>query len=150
MTLLEALLSRGYFPKEILPAFTTEQYAKAITENYDKLPDLFRNNKFISMCGTHNVSRKRTLRRKLGIPNPVSYFRLADVITENWYEINECVRKSHLSLTMPISSISGTRAFDRKYTLSELPELHAHLRSCYKYILKTDIPIQLEDAGLST
>ncbi|EJL6405716.1 RNA-directed DNA polymerase [Vibrio parahaemolyticus] len=139
MTLLETLLARGYFPKEALPAFTTEHYAKAIADNYDTLPNLFRNNKFISTCGIHNVSRKGTLRRKLGIPNPVSYFRLADVITENWYDIDECVRKSHLSLTTPTSSASGERAFDRKYPLSELPELHAHLRSRYKYILKTDI-----------
>ncbi|EHR7165244.1 RNA-directed DNA polymerase [Vibrio parahaemolyticus] len=139
MTLLETLLAKGYFPKEALPSFTTEQYAKAIADNYDTLPNLFRNNKFISRCGIHNVSRKGTLRRKLGIPNPVSYFRLAEVITENWYDIDKCVRQSHLSLTTPTSSFSGDRAFDRKYSLSELPELHAHLRSRYKYLLKTDI-----------
>ncbi|TQO97208.1 RNA-directed DNA polymerase [Vibrio cholerae] len=139
MTLLETLLARGYFPKEVLPAFTTEQYAKAVAENYDTLPNLFRNTKFISRCGIHNISRKGTLRRKLGIPNPVSYFRLADVITENWYDIDECIRKSHLSLTTPTVLPSAERAFNRKYSLSKLPELHAHLRSRYKYILKTDI-----------
>lgn len=139
MTLLETLLAKGYFPKEALPPFSTQKYAKAIADKYDTLPNLFRNNKFISRCGIHNVSRKGTLRRKLGIPNPVNFFRLSDALTENWFDIYECVNKSHLSLTTPTESSAGVRAFDRKHSLNELPELHAKLRSKYKYLLKTDI-----------
>lgn len=139
MTLLEKLLSKGYFPKEALPPFSTKSYAIAITENYDNLPNLYRNNKHISRCAIHNISRKGTLRRKLGIPNPVNFFRLSEAITENWHDIYECTNKSHLSLTTPTLSDAGDRAFDRKHSLNELPELHAMLRSKHKYILKTDI-----------
>ncbi len=139
MTLLETLLAKGYFPKEALPSFSTRQYAKAISEKYDLLPSLFRNNKVITRHCVHNVSRKGTLRRKLGIPNPINFFRLAESITENWYDIHTCVNKSHISLTTPTSSTSGDRAFDRKYSLHALPELQAYLRSRHKYILKTDI-----------
>lgn len=141
MTLLESLLSKGYFPKEVLPSFSTKAYATAIANNYDTLPDLYRNNKFVSRCGVHNVSKSGMLRRKLGIPNPVNFFRLAEAITENWHDISECFNKSHISLTTPtvLSEPDSLRAFNRKFSFNELPEIQAQLRSGYKFILKTDI-----------
>jgi len=139
MTLLEKLLSKGYFPKEAIPSFSTEKYASAIINGYDILPPLFRGGKFISKCAIHNISRKGTLRRKLGIPNPVNFFRLSEAITENWYDIHECVSKSSISLTTPDTNSNGNRAFNAKQSLNELPDIHAKLRSKYKYILKTDI-----------
>lgn len=139
MTLLEKLLSKGYFPKEVLPPFSTEKYAHAIATNYDSLPPLFRTGKFISKCAIHNISRKGTLRRKLGIPNPINFYRLSETITENWHDIYTCASKSKISLTTPDPSSNGNRAFNPKHSLNELPDLHAKLRSKHKYILKTDI-----------
>lgn len=139
MTLLEKLLSKGYFPKEALPPFSTEKYARAIANGYDNLPPLFRTGKFISKCAIHNISRKGTLRRKLGIPNPVNFFRLSETITENWHDILECASKSTISLTTPDTASNGNRAFNPRCSLNELPDIHAKLRSKHKYILKTDI-----------
>ncbi|MDV7025322.1 hypothetical protein R4P48_21950 [Atlantibacter subterranea] len=139
MTLLEKLLSKGYFPKEALPPFSTEKYAHAIANGYDNLPPLFRTGKFISKCAIHNISRKGTLRRKLGIPNPVNFFRLSETITENWHDILECASKSTISLTTPDTASNGNRAFNPRCSLNELPDIHAKLRSKHKYILKTDI-----------
>ncbi|MFO4168999.1 RNA-directed DNA polymerase [Enterobacter asburiae] len=139
MTLLENLLTKGYFPKEALSPFSTEKYARAIANGYDNLPPLFRTGKFISKCAFHNISRKGTLRRKLGIPNPVNFFRLSETITENWHDILECASKSTISLTTPDTASNGNRAFNPRFSLNELPEIHAKLRSKHKYILKTDI-----------
>lgn len=139
MTLLEKLLSKGYFPKEALSPFSTEKYARAIANGYDNLPPLFRTGKFISKCAIHNISRKGTLRRKLGIPNPVNFFRLSETITENWHDILECASKSTISLTTPDTASNGNRAFNPRCSLNELPDIHAKLRSKHKYILKTDI-----------
>ncbi|EMF9034237.1 TPA: RNA-directed DNA polymerase [Vibrio parahaemolyticus] len=137
--MLGSMLSKGYFPKEALPCFSTEKYSKSIIDNYSNLPELYFKNKYISKCGVHNIARKGTLRRKLGIPNPINYFRLSNEITKNWLEISKVVSKSHLSLTTPMTAVGGNRAFERKHSLNELPELQSKLRSRYKYLLKTDI-----------
>ncbi|MCR1317832.1 RNA-directed DNA polymerase [Enterobacter soli] len=139
MSLLRKFLEKGYFPKELPPQFNTLSYANAIMSN-ENIPQLFNSGSFLTRPAIHNISRKGALRRKLSIPNPVNYFRLSKAIVDNWHDISNLLNISELSMTKPILSLENTeRAFHQDHSLNELPELHAKLRSQYKYILKTDI-----------
>ena len=136
--LLQKALSKGYFPKELPPAFNTESFGRIITSNYATLPTLFRQGGHVSTSAIHNASRPGLLRRKLAIPNPVNIFRITETLSENWQTIESHVNSSPLSLTTPQIG-GGRRAIDRKHTLKELPELLARSRSTSRYVLKTDI-----------
>jgi hypothetical protein len=79
---LESLLEKGYFPREIPPPFHTKSYgayAAGVGGGWNK--------KVWRRCATHNLARPGGLRRPLGIPNPISYFELARVLSANWKEI---------------------------------------------------------------
>ena len=139
MPFLKKLLEKGYFPKELPPQFNSLSYANAIMSN-GNIPQLFNSGPFLSRPATHNISRKGALRRKLSIPNPVNFFRLSKAIVDNWQNISDVLTVSELSMTKPSFSHENTeRAFNQPHSLNELPELHAKLRSQYKYIVKTDI-----------
>lgn len=140
MDILEKMLSYGYFPKELPPRFTSLSFSLAMTNIFSTVPASFNDGKFITKSITHNVARKGSLRRKLGIPNPINFYRISKVIHENWMEIETIINSSHLSMTTPVHSaeVSG-RAFSSKKSLNELPDLHANIRSQFKFILKTDV-----------
>ena len=82
MTLLE-LLRHGYFPRELPPPFTTAPFANLISSNAGSLP-AYLENKFKSNTSDHNITRVGTLRRKLGIPNPIAQYQLSKEIATNW------------------------------------------------------------------
>lgn len=132
------MLSKGYFPKEIPQAFSSESLGEIIQRNYGNLPNLFRNGGHVSIPSIHNSSRPGLLRRKLSIPNPINMFRVSECITENWLSIEAHVNTSSISLTTPQFN-SGLRAIDRKHSLNDLPELSANIRSKSRYILKADV-----------
>jgi hypothetical protein len=132
------ILGRGYFPRELPPPFNTSGFAKFIKSYGRSAPTCFASVSFVSKCAGHNLPRSGTLRRTLGIPNPVNFYRLARFIREHWKELCAHTAKSNISLTTP-SEGSIERAIDRRHTLQELPKHRAMLRSHSRYVLKADI-----------
>jgi hypothetical protein len=138
MLKLSNILGRGYFPRELPPPFNTFDFAEFIKSYGRSVPACFVSGNFVSKCASHNLPRSGTLRRTLGIPNPVNFYRLARFIREHWTELCAHTAKSNISLTTP-SEGSGERAIDRRHTLQELPKRRAKLRSRSRYVLKADI-----------
>ena len=136
--MLKNILSNGYLPKELPQPFSSNSFGDAIHNDYQNLPNLFSRGGHVTSTAIHNSSRPGLLRRKLGIPNPVNMFRLAEQITENWKAIESHVTASKLSLTTP-QATGSLRALDRKHSLSKLPELMAEVRSKSRYVLNADI-----------
>ncbi|MDB4948801.1 MAG: hypothetical protein JWM27_1450 [Gemmatimonadetes bacterium] len=101
MVSLRRLLTHGYFPKELPPVFTTESFGIAVTDPSAKLPESFSKLPADARLATHNIARVGTLRRTLGIPNPVLFYRLAITIAERWAEISPHYRRSELALSSP-------------------------------------------------
>lgn len=135
MLSLESLLSRGYFPKELPPPFSTRQFGQFISRA-TTLPILPAN--YSSSTSTHNLARTGSLRRKLGIPNPISYTKLASCVISNTTPLFGYLSRSKYSLTKPQISATG-RALDWKANLNDRPLHRAGLRSCSKYILQADV-----------
>lgn len=137
MPTLESLLSRGYFPRELPPAFSTATFGRIISANQGLLPGRFNQN-LTAKTMSHNLARSGSLRRKLGIPNPILFYQLASCVVDNWRHLHGCASQSQYSLTTPVDGIMS-RAIERQYSLTEKPIRRAQLRSTSRYILQADI-----------
>ncbi len=139
MTTLLHLLSRGYFPSELPPPFNTNDFASRVVSNLSSVPSSFTNDKRVGKVTCHNLARAGTLRRRLGIPNPILYFNLCCAIEQNWSQIDTHVRQSQLSHSIPIVGPSSGRALLRSDNHSQLSDFKAHTRATSRFIVKTDI-----------
>ena len=80
---MKRLLANGYFPSELPPPFHTRTYAAFLTAAAPSAPFAMAQNKepnYTSRPVTYNLARTGTLRRQLGIPNPINFFLLAQVM----------------------------------------------------------------------
>lgn len=134
------LISRGYFPRELPPAFTTQLYGELIKKNNASLPKEFDlNSKVKSKPVIHNLARPGSLRRKLSIPNPLNYYQVASILEQNFARIENNLLKTNFSLSRPQIKEDSERAIDRLKWLNDLPEYRAKIQATSRYILKTDI-----------
>lgn len=132
------ILARGYFPKELPPPFNTFDFSDFIKSFGRSVPAELASDSFVSKCATHNLPRSGKLHRSLGIPNPVSFYRLSHCISRNWNVLRTHTAKSSISLTTPCKGYRE-RAIAPRHTLQELPKQRAMLRSRSRYVIQTDI-----------
>ncbi len=85
----------------------------------------------------HNLSRPGGLRRKLSIPNPVNYFRLARTFDSNSAALAIHWAQSPYSQTKPDAAFLGPRAIAR--TSADRATARTRTRVGAKYLLQTDI-----------
>ena len=139
MPTLESFLSKGYFARELPPAFTTGAYGNFIAQNLSNLPGGFANSGLHSKNAIHNLAIRGTLRRKLGIPNPVNFYQLASFVCQHWAELFSCASRSSISLTRPVDTAPLRAIVDIKKGFSERIANRALIRSTSRYILQADI-----------
>ncbi len=132
---LKSLITRGFFPKEIPCCFRPTNFSDIV----DLSPDELNQNKRQSAkLISHNVTRFGSFTRKLGIPNPITFYRLSSLISEHFNEILPLTIKSSYGVTFPKSSTTG-RAFVWESDWQEWKEEKIKRQAGYKYALKTDI-----------
>lgn len=134
MASLSSLLAKGYFPRELPPPFGTATYARHVK----KLVPLWKKGTW-TRCAAHNLARPGGLRRPLKIPNPFSYFALAEIIASNWAAIRQHTWAQRLSASRPHLVKSSGRAVVPRYHYGELTRLRALRRRAGRYLLMTDI-----------
>src|SRR5688500_14084879 len=112
--MLNEILKRGYFPREFPTPFDTTSYARMLGESA-ALPIPFsygrKGPEYISRSFPFNLARRGKLRRALSIPNPINFFHIASLVTENWTELEAHYGKNGQSLSKPVFSMHG-RAFE--------------------------------------
>lgn len=135
---LFGLISRGYFPKELPPAFNTRSFAK-IARNPAALPKEFTNPHKPTKNVNHSYLARANSRRRLGIVNPIDYVALSISIINNWKQLRTIHNKTHVSLTSPVYRGPPNRAFGYKYTYDKMDDLKAKIRSRSRYLLRADI-----------
>ncbi len=137
MANLGDLLSVGYFPRELPPPFRTESFGTYVVANQSALPGQFGDDRLIARLAAHNVARAGTLRRRLGIPNPIVHTRLCQVVESEWSVLSPYLRRSifavsHLIVLSPRSRAIGFPSVDR-------PTARASARATGRYLLRADI-----------
>ncbi len=138
MPTLDVLLSRGFFPWELPPPFTCQTFAAFIATNRALLPASFTSNTQVSKAAIHNLARCGTLRRKLSVPNPVSYYKLSMTVADNWPQLMLQGSRSSISLSQPTDIATG-RSIGLNHQKNDLPAHKARIRSTSRYVLQADV-----------
>lgn len=135
--MLEALLEKGFLPRELPPLFTSKTLGD-VARQAVRLPDSLTKPKADwTQPMHHNLSRVGGLRRRLTIPNPVNYFRLANVFSTNNDQLSAEWAKSPFSHTRPFHDPQGTRAIAS--SKMDRATARAYSRVGARYILRADI-----------
>jgi hypothetical protein len=142
---VEALLGRGYFPKELPPPFQTKLFADkaaVLRANWAALKAVMnsrarRNHPLPSHPVLFDMARKGHARRTLAIPNPVNQFYLIEEIAKHWTEISALIESSPFSITKCVIAPEG-RAVPIP-PLSGLAEKRIILYAAQGAILQTDV-----------
>lgn len=138
MALFDDLLAKGYFPKELPPAFSTAGYANVVVSNLKSLPHSFRQFLWVRPAG-FTLAKTSGLRRRLTIANPICFFALAEHVATQWTSIQLHLAGSPLSLSSPVADPKGRRALVPATQVQDLISSRAQNRSRGKYTLVADI-----------
>lgn len=134
MDLLNKFINKGYFPKEVIPPFSTQDLSNNLEQIIDKIDNF---SEKTSRTYNFSIPKKTNFRRLLGIPNPLHQIKLSKLLSDNWNELKEFVDRSHISLSTP--QIGDERALDRNKGLSDIPYERATNSIDARYMLRTDI-----------
>lgn len=130
-----ALLSKGLLPRELPPLFSSTTLAGLVGPALP--PDFSSATAAWTQPLQHNLSRPGGLRRKLSIPNPVNYFRLARTFDINGTALSTHWSQSPYSQTKPDIACTGPRAIAR--APADRATARTKTRVGAKYLLQTDI-----------
>jgi hypothetical protein len=132
------LLTRGYFPRELPPPFTTELFGAfvAVPAQRAMLPAQRDWTKPVS----HNLARPGSLRRPLKIPNPIHHLPLVEEIEAQWATLVPHFRQSRLSASSPMMRRTiMDRAVVPRLSQRVLARLRARRFVGTRYFFRTDI-----------
>ena len=137
---LADLLETGFFPKELPPPFKTKVFSDVVTDPSLKLPIEFtkKKNTWTDYC-PYSLARPGSLRRKLAILNPLSYYRISAELVKHQEALFKKASLSIVCLSHPEITPSGSRSIAPRIELSELPSAKARSRVGKRFILRTDI-----------
>lgn len=133
--MLKALLAYGYLPQELPPLFGSESFASFINM---RMPESIRKQRADwTEPAHHNLARVGGLRRRLTLPNPINFYRLAACFKTNSKALRAEWRKSPYSLTSPKRSSHGPRGISNEN--ADRVAARAHARVGARYLLRADI-----------
>ncbi|RWP08949.1 RNA-directed DNA polymerase [Mesorhizobium sp.] len=143
---IEALLARGYLPKELPPPFTSAAFARNVANfiphwaSYEAGLTAQQRRLYppISRYARFDMARKGHSRRMLGVPNPVNQYYLTSAIADHQDEFEAICARSPISLTSAQVSLTGNRAVTLP-KLSLLSEKRIQSYATARAILQTDV-----------
>lgn len=144
MNVLKKLLSKGFFPIQLPPNFTSSSFGEKHEEIRNGISKIVKANnrknpqKEWAKIDKYSVCRSSFYRRATSILNPINYFVLAQLISDNWSEIDKFYEKSTLSLSKPSLDEESLRAISIT-KFNQLYERKIIDSAGYKYALVTDI-----------
>jgi hypothetical protein len=136
MDRFKLLLEKGYFPSQLPPAFTTEQFARWRRS----LVSTISPNWSVGVKEGERFSQARTghRRRPLAITHPVSQLMISQQIATNWQTIKKHQRSSKLSVSKTNFVENDPRATSLT-RLAELRSLRLRKSAGFRFILKSDV-----------
>lgn len=128
------LCSKGYFPENLPPVFTTLEFGNFV-RNQGISNYLGLGKKDFGIV-RYNASKRGHNRRIFGAPNPAPFLNMALFIEKNWSDITAHFEKSNFSLSIPKSSNSPAIHITPHKHLQKLK-----IKNLFssKYLVTTDI-----------
>lgn len=139
---LALLVSKGYFPEELPPYFTTSQLYDIVADagfSIEKYAHVTSGAKeTASKILPYSIPRVKSHRRVLGIPGPFHYFQLATCLIKNEQPISEILKLSPFSIFEDHQG-EDHRRYIKKPDFKSLMEQRIIRSIGYRYILAVDI-----------
>jgi hypothetical protein len=140
VTIYHTLLARGYFPKELPPAFFTEQYARYANTKAGRFAlSNYKPEDNYTECTRYRLALPGLSRRTLSIPHPALFARLAGLTAANFKRLLKKSAKSQFSKSRPAYVNTRYRAFQPVLKPSNLARERALLRAGASFLLKADV-----------
>lgn len=112
----------------------------SVASRWATAPSDFVSTKKVSEVCPHSVPRSGSLRRQLGIPNPVAYANLCREIDDHWAEIENHLSRADLTKSSPTFFTHGARAvLPAVPNQADLIPFRAAARAAGRFVLTTDI-----------
>ena len=133
-------MTRGYFPKELPPAFFTERFGKyANTKSGRQILANYKPTDNYTECVKYFLALPGGHRRELKIPHPASFSMLAGLSAKNFRRLLSKAGKSPFSKSRPIYASNRLRALQTAFTPSSLGTERALRRAGGSFILRADV-----------
>jgi hypothetical protein len=135
---LRRFLEAGYLAEEMPPPFVSHSLArfrKALLDDWNAVPEY---HKFRSRPEQFTIPRYGAARRRMTIPNPINFFRLAKTVSDGWIEIRDYISKSKITEFRPILDSQGPSVIF-KLDFGIVHKRTAEILYDYDYAFKTDI-----------
>lgn len=136
------LLSKGYLPSQLPPAFTTEDLANnhlALYSAWVALQDKpIPPRAPLCKAEVFSVARVGHQRRSTSLPNPIAQTYLATHVATHWGSFLAHYRKSRLSASHPRFIANGSRAASIP-SMQRLYDEKIARSAGYRYMLRTDL-----------
>ena len=140
MTIYQSLLARGYFPKELPPAFFTEQFAQfAKTKTGHAVIAKYRPAENFTECCRYRLALPGLERRDLRLPHPAAFAMLAELTAKNFTRLLKRAGSSPFSKSRPIYASARQRAISPMVKPTNLSRERAAIRAGSSFLLKADI-----------
>ena len=141
MTILGTFLARGYFPKELPPAFFSQSSCAryAITKNGRSIISQYKPSDNFTECVKYQLARPGLDRRELRIPHPASFVNLAALTATSFSRLLRKAGKSKISRSRPVYGSGRHRALLPLINHSDLPRERIAIRGGSSFLLKADV-----------
>jgi hypothetical protein len=143
VTIYGELLARGYFPKELPPAFFTDDFSsyartiagRAALKAYKPTSNLTE----LVAYRLARPSQSGLEIRPLSIPHPATFAALTDVVAKNFRRLLRKAGMSKLSRSRPVYSVGQPRAIRTLVKPTNLAREKSNVRGGATHLLKVDI-----------
>ena len=137
MVSFKNLISKGYFPAELVPPFSTKDLGDISDDLENKVNE--RGLKKWSKCCPFSIPKFKKDRRILSIPNPLHQTILSKEIADYYNELETFFIESNISLSRPEEDLHGERAVVPKIRISDIKNSRILESTSSRYLLITDI-----------
>ncbi len=135
MLTLELIVGRGYLPKELPTPFGSSSLATMLGSTGI---GAFTGGQWIRPV-THNLARPGRMYRRLSLPHPVHFVRLADLIASNWTTLEAIVGLSRFSLSTPVEDPSGNRSIAPQFRKTVRVSRRATAPPGTRFVVRADV-----------
>lgn len=140
MTVYSTLLARGYFPKELPPAFFTELFAKFATTKIGRSTIAkYKPAGNFTECVKYQLARPGLDRRELRTPHPASFAGLAELTAKHFGRLLKRASSSTISRSRPVYATGRHRSIQPMVSHSSLAKERTAIRAGSSFLLKTDV-----------
>jgi hypothetical protein len=140
LSIYRSILARGYFRKELPPAFSTRQFAsyanttsgRQTLKNYHPLDNM-------TECVKYRLASSGRDYRELRLIHPYAFCKLAEITAKSFKRLLKAANDSTFSRSKPLYDPKRRRPIQPRFSFKNLARERSAARAGASYLLKADV-----------